>query len=83
MLDRIRAGSVDWITLTSSATAERLYSLLPPDLRTPLHPRIRLATISPVTSEAVRRCGWTVSAEAEVYIWDGVVAAIQAAVARR
>ena len=80
VLDRIQTGSVDWITLTSSATADRLYSLLPPELRTSPHPGIRLATISPVTSEAVRRCGWTVSAEAEVATWEGVVAAIQAAV---
>ena len=37
---------------------------------------IRLASISPVTTDAAARLGWAVAAEAEEYTWDGLVAAI-------
>ena len=37
---------------------------------------IRLASISPVTTEAARRLGWVVAAEAEEYTWEGLVAAV-------
>ncbi len=79
VLARIEGGSVDWITLTSSAIAERLYTLLPESARRRVGREIRLATISPVTTAAVARLGWPVAAEAEVYTWDGVVEAIVAA----
>ena len=64
VLDRIVEGSVDWITLTSSAIAERLFALLPDEARGRLGRSIRLASISPVTSAAVARLGGSVAAEA-------------------
>ena len=80
VLARIEEGSVDWITLTSSAIAARLAALLPAAARDRIaRGQIRLATISPVTSEAVARLAWPVAAEAREYTWDGVVAAIVAA----
>ena len=75
---RIEAGSVNWITLTSSAIAERLHGLLPEPARARIGREIRLASLSPVTSAAVARLGWPVAAEAEVYTWDGLVGAIVA-----
>ena len=39
----------------------------------------RLASISPVTSQAAREAGLEVSVEAENYTWDGLLAAIVAA----
>ena len=80
-LSRIEAGSVDWITVTSSAIAERLHALLPEPARSKIGREIRLASLSPVTSTAVERLGWAVAAEAEIYTWDGLVEAITAAVA--
>jgi len=79
VLARIEEGTVDWITLTSSAIAERLHALLPEAARLRVGREIRLATISPVTTAAVARLGWTVAAEAAVFTWDGVVEAIVAA----
>jgi uroporphyrinogen III methyltransferase/synthase len=74
--DRIAEGSVDWITLTSSAITERLHALLPGPARRRVGTTVRLATISPVTSSAARRLGWEVSAEAREYTWDGLVQAM-------
>ncbi len=73
---RIAEGSVDWITLTSSAITARLHALLDEPARARVGRTIRLASISPVTTEATRRLGWEVAAEAEDFTWDGVVAAI-------
>ena len=73
---RIAEGSVDWITLTSSAITERLYALLPPEARERVGRGVRLASLSPVTSATARRLGWEVAAEADPYTWDGLVRAI-------
>ena len=76
ILGRIEAGTVDWITLTSSASAERLFAWLSPTARDQVGSQIKLATISPVTSATVNRLGWPVATEAEDSSWDGLVQAI-------
>lgn len=78
VLGRIASGEVDWITLTSSAIATRLHSLLPEAAREEIRrgERIRLASLSPVTSETTGRLGWNVSVEASPYTWEGLVQAI-------
>lgn len=76
VVERIAEGTVDWITLTSPAIANRLHALLPDVARAHLGSVVHLASISPVTSAAARALGWTIAAEAEVYTWDGVVRAI-------
>lgn len=78
---RIEQGSLDWITLTSSAITERLHSLLTESARSRVGREIRLASLSPVTSETARRLGWNVAAEAKVYTWGGLVDAIVEVVA--
>ncbi len=79
---RIAEGTVDWITLTSSAMTARLHALLPDSARERIGAGVRLASISPVTSEAARALRWVVDVEAREYTWDGVVQAIVAQVAR-
>ena len=76
VLERIESGSIDWVTLTSSAITARFHALLPEPARARIGRGIRLATLSPVTSEAVARLGWPVAAEATVFTWDGLVGAI-------
>ena len=76
VLGRIAEGSVDWITLTSSAITERLHALLPEEARRRIGGSIRLASLSPVTSATAERLGWPIAAEAGTYTWDGLVAAI-------
>ena len=73
---RIESGTVDWITLTSSAIASRLHELLPEAARSLVGRQIKLASLSPVTSETVTRLGWDVAVEASVFTWEGLVSAI-------
>jgi uroporphyrinogen III methyltransferase/synthase len=76
ILRRIEVGTIDWITLTSSAITARLHSLLPETARRQVDTAIRLASLSPITSEAATALGWTVAAEAEVFTWEGLVEAM-------
>ncbi|MHB1556537.1 MAG: uroporphyrinogen-III C-methyltransferase [Isosphaeraceae bacterium] len=71
--DRIASGSVDWITLTSSAIARRLHALLSEPARQAVGKRVRLASLSPVTSETARALGWEVAVEAREFTWHGLV----------
>jgi uroporphyrinogen III methyltransferase/synthase len=73
---RILEGTVDWITLTSSAITERLHALLPEAARSRVGHEIRLASLSPVTSATASGLGWKVSAEATEFTWEGLVQAI-------
>ena len=76
VLERIEEGSVDWITLTSSAIAERLFGLLTDPAKAQNGQRIRLSSLSPVTSSAIDRLGWPVAVETSSYTWDGLVEAM-------
>jgi uroporphyrinogen III methyltransferase/synthase len=82
VVDRIADGTIDWITLTSSAITARLHALLPERARKRIGTGVRLVSISPVTSETVRRLGWTVSAEASEFTWEGLVRALVSAAGR-
>lgn len=83
ILERLAEGSIDWITLTSSAITERLHALLPgPARATIADGTIRLASLSPVTTAAAARLGWPIAAEASEATWPGLVATICKAVQR-
>lgn len=58
--DAITRGEVDWITVTSSATAANLHRLLGDQIS-----HIRLASLSPVTSQTLRDLGHPPAAEAK------------------
>ena len=70
-------GKIDWITITSSATAENLNKMFGPALH-----RSRIASLSPVTSQTLDDLGIEVSAEANPHTMQGLVEAIVAASAR-
>jgi uroporphyrinogen III methyltransferase/synthase len=77
VLTSLREGSIDYVTLTSSNIARALVRAL--DAATLERIRsgaIRLVTISPVTSDAVRELGLPVAAEATEYTGEGVIAAL-------
>lgn len=78
VLKRIEEGSVDWITLTSPAIARRLRALLSEEARGRIGRDIKLASISPITTEAATALGWEVAAEASVHSWDGLIQALLA-----
>ncbi len=57
--EQLRAGQVDWTTVTSSAIARSLWRLFGEDLR-----KTRLVSISPLTSATLRELGLEPAAEA-------------------
>ncbi len=71
VITALRAGEIHWTTVTSSATARALVRLLGDDLR-----KTRLATISPITSDALRELGYEVAAEARSFTVEGVIDAL-------
>jgi uroporphyrinogen III methyltransferase/synthase len=74
--ERLVEGTVDWITLTSPAIAERLHALVPEPARSTIGKGVKIASLSPLTSGAARRLGWDVQAEARISTWEGLIAAI-------
>ena len=73
---QLARGEIDWITVTSSAIARALVQLAGPHLH-----QCKLVSISPLTSNTLRECGFEPQAEATEYTMLGVVEAIREAVA--
>ena len=71
ILARVRAGTVDAVTFTSSSTVRNFV-----DLVGPLDPQPCAVSIGPVTSETARARGLRVDAEATEHTIDGLVAAL-------
>lgn len=79
--EKLADGSIDWITVTSSAIAKSLTKLFGKSLQD-----CKLASISPVTSTTIRELGFEPAAEATQYTMDGIVQAVllaSSAAARR
>lgn len=74
---RLIAGQLDWIGVSSPAIARNVVRLMPEPARVHLGTSLRIASISPVTSEACREVGLSVTVEATEHTWDGILAAIQ------
>jgi len=70
----LSAGEIAWIAVTSSAIAHSLARLFGEELR-----KSKLAAISPITGETLRRLGFDVAAEAEEYDFAGLARAIASA----
>jgi uroporphyrinogen III methyltransferase/synthase len=68
---RFREEGADWITFTSSSTAENFAAL-----KLPLPERLKTASIGPITSATMRQLGLDVDVEAKVHDIPGLVAAI-------
>jgi uroporphyrinogen III methyltransferase/synthase len=77
ILERLRRGEFDYVTLTSSNIARALLRALGEEGAAPLRDgRTGLVTISPVTSAAVRELGLPVAAEALEATSTGTVRAV-------
>lgn len=72
ILDQMREGKIEWVTVTSSAIAKSLARLFGESLKT-----AKLASISPITTATLRELGLEPAVEAEEYTMEGVVAAIR------
>ncbi len=77
VVERLRAGAIDWVGLSSPSIARNV-ARLADSSGIPLA-TTRLASISPVTTAAAREAGLTVAAEAIDFTWDGILEAIIAA----
>ncbi|TWU20811.1 uroporphyrinogen-III C-methyltransferase [Bythopirellula polymerisocia] len=71
VLENLRAGKIDWITVTSSAIARSLVQMFGEDLR-----KSRLAAISPLTAEVLSEAGFPATAVASEYTTQGLLDAI-------
>lgn len=83
-VEALREERVDWITFTSGSTVDNFLALAGPLLAAPhgrasLLAKVRLASIGPVTSEALRRHGLCPAIEAKRHDIPGLVEAILAA----
>ena len=74
---RLIAGQLDWIGVSSPAIARNVSRLIPSTARSLLGGKIRIASISPVTSAACQEVGLPISAEATEHTWEGILSAIQ------
>jgi uroporphyrinogen III methyltransferase/synthase len=75
----LRRGDIDYVTLTSSSIARAFIEALDDSARLPIKSgRTGIVTISPVTSEAVRKLGLDIAGEASVYTMEGLAAALVA-----
>jgi uroporphyrinogen III methyltransferase/synthase len=74
---RLKAGTVDWIGLSSPASARRFRSLL--DQYGIDVGQFRVAAISLLTSETAQECGLTVAAVAEEASWHGILKSVSRA----
>ncbi len=71
VVKELAAGSIDWVTVTSSAIARSLHQLYGEHLS-----KAKLASISPITSETLRACGLAPTVEADDYTTAGIVQAV-------
>ena len=77
VIDELRQGKIDYVTLTSSNIARALLRGLDAESRAQIvSGRVRLVSISPITSAAIEEMGLPVAAEASVYTTAGVVEAL-------
>lgn len=72
---RLLNGRMDWVTFTSSSTFVNLVSLLGPQADSVLRD-VRIASIGPITSAAIRAAGYAPAVEASEYTTVGLVDAM-------
>jgi uroporphyrinogen III methyltransferase/synthase len=75
VLAALEKGAVDWITFTSASTAKNLHALLPAEMQERVA-AMKLLSIGPITSAAMRELGWKPSVEATEHNIDGMIAAL-------
>jgi uroporphyrinogen III methyltransferase/synthase len=73
---RLLEGGADWVTFTSSSTVEHFHARFDlPKLRKKF-PQMKLASIGPETSKAIRALGLETALEAKKHTTEGLLAAL-------
>jgi uroporphyrinogen III methyltransferase / synthase len=79
--EQLRTWGADWVTFTSGSTVEHFHNRFDlPELRKKF-PQLRIASIGPETSRVLKTLGITPEIEANPHTIEGLVAAIETAVA--
>lgn len=68
IVEKMRAGRIDWVTVTSSASAVNLDRMFGQSMK-----QCKIASLSPVTSKTLRDLGYSVDAEADPYTIESLV----------
>jgi uroporphyrinogen III methyltransferase/synthase len=76
VIQRLEKAEVDWITVTSPRTVRALESRLPDTATRHIGNKIKVASISPLTSAAARSAGWEPIVEARDASMDSLIDAI-------
>ncbi len=82
VLERLAGDSIDLVTFTSSSTVTNFIADIPEERRASLLPRVRAASIGPITSKTLSDAGIDVAVEAEQSTIGGLVEAVLAHLAR-
>lgn len=69
--EAVSNGEVDWITVTSSATAESLHCMFSDAMND-----MKIASLSPITSRKLNELGYPIQAEASPYTIEALVEAL-------
>ncbi len=77
VLEALRENTVDWVTFTSSSTANNMVELLGPERA--LLEQVKIASIGPITSQTLHQLGLPPTIEAKTSNIPGLVEAIVAA----
>lgn len=78
LVSRLKQGSIDLITFTSSSTVKNFHALLPPEALKSLMHNVTIASIGPITADTAKQLGFAVDIIADTYTIPGLCQAIQA-----
>lgn len=76
IVQQLKDHQIHWVGLSSPAIARQFARLLETHDIKPTGLSTKLAVISSITADAARESGLTVSAEATIHTWDGILSAI-------
>lgn len=80
---RFQESGAEWITFTSSSTVENFHARFDLPKTRRMFPKLKLASIGPETSKAIRELGLEPELEAGVHTIDGLAQALKATVRSR
>lgn len=76
LLERLECDTIDLVTFTSSSTVRNFVNALPEANRAALLPKVRAASIGPVTSDTLREMGIAIAVQAAESTIPGLAAAM-------
>ena len=73
ILDRLKDGSINIVTFTSSSTARNFVEIIGKENITAISDKVKFLSIGPITTETAKELGINIAAEAEEYTIPGLV----------